>query len=142
MMVIDASVAAKWFLPEPGQDEVEKLLSGEYQLIAPELIRVEVAAAIVKRVRLKLMDEGEATAACDRWKRVLQADVIELVPDADLLASAIELAISAKHALQDCLYLAAAVSAGAGLFTADRVLAERGRPMVSDIRLLGLGHAA
>ena len=53
MIVIDASVAAKWFLPEIGSDEAVKLQEGTAELIGPELIRMEVAGAITRRVRDK-----------------------------------------------------------------------------------------
>jgi predicted nucleic acid-binding protein len=38
MIVVDASVAAKWFLPETGSEEATQLLSGANKLIAPDLI--------------------------------------------------------------------------------------------------------
>src|SRR5262249_17520559 len=51
MIVLDASVAAKAYLEEPGSDEAIALLTGRENLLAPELIRVEVAAALLRRVR-------------------------------------------------------------------------------------------
>ena len=46
MIVIDANVAAKWLLPEPGSEAAVALQEGPQQLFAPDLIRLEVAAAI------------------------------------------------------------------------------------------------
>ena len=34
MLVVDASVALKWFLLEPGRDEARRLLDPEQRLIA------------------------------------------------------------------------------------------------------------
>jgi predicted nucleic acid-binding protein len=48
MIVVDASVAAKWFLPEKGSSAALALQEGPSQLAAPDLIRMEVAAAITK----------------------------------------------------------------------------------------------
>lgn len=136
MMVVDASVAAKWILPEPGHEQAQAVLCGDEPLFAPELIRVEVASAITKRVRLNILSPEEAMAACDRWLRLVDSDVIELVPDRELLGRAIEHALVVRHALQDCLYLSAATFLGAGLFTADRTLADRGRVVIADVRLV------
>ena len=51
MIVIDASVAAKWYLPEKGSDAAVELQEGPDQLFAPDLIRMEVAGSITRRVR-------------------------------------------------------------------------------------------
>jgi len=41
-LVIDASVACKWFIAEPQSDSAEALLAGGEVLIAPDLIVPEV----------------------------------------------------------------------------------------------------
>jgi predicted nucleic acid-binding protein len=45
LIVVDASVAAKWFLPEADSEAAGRLLTGRRKLLAPDLIRIEVAAA-------------------------------------------------------------------------------------------------
>jgi predicted nucleic acid-binding protein len=51
--VVDASVAAKWFLPEPYKDKAERLLRDfldeTVELIAPDLIVAEVGNLLWKR---------------------------------------------------------------------------------------------
>ena len=42
MMVIDANVAAKWYLREPGSMEAKAFLRLQEKLIAPEIIKLEV----------------------------------------------------------------------------------------------------
>jgi predicted nucleic acid-binding protein len=49
IFVVDASVAVKWFVPESHTSEAEKLLSGEYQLHAPELILPEFSNIIWRK---------------------------------------------------------------------------------------------
>ena len=45
-LVVDASVAAKWVLPEPQSDRAEELrLTGE-PIIAPELVFAEIGNAV------------------------------------------------------------------------------------------------
>ena len=50
-LVVDASVAVKWFLPEAQSDAARALLGSGHDLIAPELVYAELGIALVKRVR-------------------------------------------------------------------------------------------
>jgi predicted nucleic acid-binding protein len=136
MIVVDASVAAKWLLPEAGQAEADALLRESTGLLAPALIRVEVAAAITRRVRVEKMPPEEAKERYRNWSGLLQDGGILLLPDADLLGPALELSILLKHSLQDCLYLAAAQLHRIPLVTADQTFHERASRNYPDIRLL------
>ena len=55
--VVDASVVAKWFLPEPHKDKAEKLLrnflGGKVELIGPDLLVAEVGNLLWKRSALR-----------------------------------------------------------------------------------------
>ena len=51
MIVVDASIAAKWYLNEPGSPEAAAFLTADAALLAPALIRIEVTGAIVRRYR-------------------------------------------------------------------------------------------
>ena len=51
MIVVDASVAVKWFAPEPGSAEAEALLVGDESRAAPEHLTVEVAEALLRHYR-------------------------------------------------------------------------------------------
>jgi len=90
MIVVDASVAVKWFLPEAGSEEATQLLTGTDKLIAPDLVRVEVAAAITRRVRLGELPENEAIQICHDWLKALSEGVITLTASEDDLAEAIK----------------------------------------------------
>ena len=125
MIVVDASVAVKWFIDEPGTNAAEAVLSGSETLIAPALIRVEVAAAITRKVRLGEIEVREAEEACRLWIAALSSGVPILSPDEDNIVSAIELAIQIRHPLQDCLYLALAHRVEGTLLTADPKFTER-----------------
>ncbi|MFP5404778.1 MAG: type II toxin-antitoxin system VapC family toxin [Gammaproteobacteria bacterium] len=65
MIVIDASVATKWFLPEADSEQAAALLQIGEKLFAPELIRIEVASAITRRARLGELPPEHASAACE-----------------------------------------------------------------------------
>ncbi len=136
MIVLDASVAVKAYLEEVGSDEALALLTSEDRLLAPELIRVEVCAAICRRVRRGELDMDEARLRLEHWLELLQKGLFTLTPDHELLADATSLAIELKHALQDCLYLAAARRFDATLITADRPFYARAKVSYKQMMLL------
>jgi predicted nucleic acid-binding protein len=137
MIVVDASVAAKWFLPEVGSEEATQLLSGTDKLIAPDLIRVEVAAAITRRVRLGELPGEEAMQICNAWLKALADGVVALTAQEDDLTEAIKLALELKHPLQDCIYLAVAMRLKATLITSDPKFIERSSALYPLVRALG-----
>lgn len=125
MIVVDASVAAKWVLVENGSHLAEQLLVGTDSLVAPALIRIEVAGAITRAHRKAEISEQKARAALAAWYEVLESNRLWLIPDDELLFDAIELAISARHPLADCLYAAVAKRFDAPLMTADTPMIDR-----------------
>ena len=136
MMVLDASVAAKTYLEEAGAEAATELLAGATKLLAPELIRLEVAGALCRRVRLGELDPGEAEVRSQHWLAELDKGLFTLTPDRDLLPEAVALSTKLKHPLQDCLYLAVAIRFHAPLITADRTFHARARPLYKQITLL------
>jgi predicted nucleic acid-binding protein len=136
MIVLDANVAAKTYLEEAGAEAATELLAGPTKLLAPELIRLEVAGALCRRVRKGELEAGEAEARCHHWLAELDKGLFTLTPNRDLLPEAIALSTKLKHALQDCLYLAVAIRFHAPLVTADRTFHERARPLYKKISLL------
>jgi len=123
MIVLDACVAAKWLLPEAGSQAALELQDSQEELIAPELIRMEVAAAITRRVRAEKEKDRitpeDAIERCDKWFRLLEQPILSVIPEHEILDQAIKLSVEVKHALQDCLYLAVALRCDATLITAD-----------------------
>jgi predicted nucleic acid-binding protein len=51
-LIVDASVAIKWFIDEPGSDAARRLWRNESDLLAPDLIIPEVCNAAWRKVRL------------------------------------------------------------------------------------------
>jgi predicted nucleic acid-binding protein len=137
MIVVDASVLAKCFLPEDGSEAALALLEGRSHLSAPALIRIEVAAAICRPVRAGKLTADEAEAKCRSWFELLTTDLIDLIDDQALLSDAAHLSVTLKHPLQDCLYLEAMRRLGGELLTADRKFHDRVSPIYGDVRLLG-----
>jgi len=62
-LVVDASVAVKWFLPEPDAEPAVALLRAGHRLIAPDLLWIEVASVLWKVVRRGSLTAGPARGA-------------------------------------------------------------------------------
>ncbi len=120
-VVVDASVALKWFLPEPDSVLAEALLRRADTLLAPTLIVSEVCNAAWKRFR-----RGETTARQLQWvaERITGVGML-LISDEALAVPATAIARRLDHPVYDCLYLALADERGAMLVTADRRLHAR-----------------
>ncbi len=111
--VVDASVAAKWVIDEPGTVQALKLR--RHVLYAPDLLIAECANIVWKKVRLGELSQPEASLAIGL---LVRAD-IELVPTRRLARRAVDLAILLDHSAYDCTYLALAESARRPFVTAD-----------------------
>jgi len=136
MIVIDASVAVKWLLPESGDAAAQALLASEERLVAPSLIRTEVAAALARRARFGEIEPRDAGTAMGLWLQTLRDGVIGLVADEADLVTALRLAIELNHPLQGCLYLALAERLGAPLVTADEKFVLKARASHALVRML------
>jgi len=124
--VIDASVAAKWFLPAKGEtlaDEALELLrrytKGEIRFLVPDLFWAEFANVLWKAVRQGRLTHGPAEEAIAAMK----ARNLPTVPSRALLEEAFTIAMAFNLAVYDCLYVALAVHSQALLLTADERLA-------------------
>jgi predicted nucleic acid-binding protein len=136
MIVLDASVTVKWFASEPGSAEARSLVHSNEELVAPELTQVEVASALVKKAFRQQLNLEEAQEALTLWFEAIKDGDIVLLPDADYVAAASELALQLAHPLADCLYLALAERLGVALVTADRAFARRAARRSDLVRLL------
>ena len=121
MLVVDASVAIKWFIVEPGRPEARRLLDGSDPLVAPELIVAEVVNVVWKRLMTGALDRSQAADV----PRELPQLFAELCPLATLARRALAIAEELRHPAYDCFYLALAEARDARLVTADRRFAER-----------------
>ncbi len=133
-VVIDASVALKWVLNEPGQEFAEALLDEE--LVAPALWLVEAANALWRRASRGEISSEEAE---ERLAELCNAPVTAGAVEEDLPA-AIRLANEISHPVYGCLYLALAARENTYVVTADarfRAAAQRSPALADRVRLLG-----
>ena len=136
MIVVDASVAVKWFVPEPGEEAAQQLLKGAEPLVAPGLIRLEVGSAVLRCFRDGRIKEDKAHTAIEDWEKLLADGIMQRVDDNELFKKAVDLSFACRHKLADCFYLAVATMFNAQLITADRPLIERGKAIYPNITLL------
>lgn len=126
LVVVDASVGAKWFLLEDNKalgDKAARLLerydSQEIQFVVPDLFYVEIANAIWKAVRADRISR----ALGDQALALLTQRQFATVPSQNLLAGAFQIAADFQRTVYDSLYVALAMESKAHLITADERLA-------------------
>lgn len=119
-VVVDASVAVKWFLPEPYARAARRVLAGRRTLLAPDLIWAEVSNVLWKRLqRAEITREVAERILRDFRRFPLRTDAAKR-----LLEPAWALAAQWGVSVYDGLYLALAISRRCRLVTADRSLIE------------------
>ena len=139
-LTVDASVVIKWFVPETLSDEARLLLGDRLSLHAPDLVLVEFANTIWKKVRRGEL--ADYRPYIDELPNL--SEVITLYPAYDLLATTARIAQKLDHPVYDCLYLACAEATGSMLVTADRRFANKivdGYPDVN-VCYIGADHFA
>ncbi len=127
-LVIDASVAVKWYLQDEADAAkaltlLDALDAGSVQLAAPDQIRYEIGSALhvaTKQNRQRLT-ESQADRALIAFLRVH----LDTYNDDDLIREAVTLARTYIIAFYDSLNLALAQRLGIPLIMADRKLYER-----------------
>ena len=120
-LVIDASIACKWFIDEEDSPQAQHLFDGDQILLAPDLIVPEVCNAMWKKVRIGLFTSAQATDVMQELPRFFD----ELFPCHLLGARPLAIAASLDHPAYDCFYLALAERNDARLVTADARLLGR-----------------
>lgn len=129
-IVIDTSVAAKWFFPEVLSDEADAILEqarlGQLLLASPDLISYEFANILWKRQKKGEISSSQAMEILFDFERL----PIELVPADVLGAEALKIACSTGCTAYDGAFVALAAGLKCRLLTADRKLVQ----MMSETR--------
>ena len=83
LVVVDASVVVKWFIPEVLDQEAQRLRGSEYTCIAPAHWRTEVLNALWKKLAVRHEIEApeyEATVGFALATRMRSVPADELLP--------------------------------------------------------------
>jgi predicted nucleic acid-binding protein len=123
--VIDASVAAKWFLPSKDEQLVPEALAllqayknAEHQFVVPDLFWAEFGNILCKAVRRSRCSKAVAETSLTE---LLAQDLVTVASEA-LLPEALKIATTFDRSMYDSLYVALAVAVRVQLITADEKL--------------------
>ncbi|SRR6266540_4040846 len=116
-IVVDASIATKWFVEETDSDKANLLKraheSGQLQLTAPDLLVYEVTNALDFNPKMTIDDLGQST------RRLLELDLDLVPPRADFIAETARTARKYVISAYDASYVALADIIGTNCVTAD-----------------------
>ena len=115
-LVIDASVAVKWLVPEDMSDIAREISIGPDRLVAPRLIKTEIANVLVRKTMQGTLSRLEAS---DHLRKIALL-LTELVDIDEMIGPAFEIACVLRHPIYDLIYLETARRLDAQLITADR----------------------
>ncbi|MEI6205884.1 MAG: type II toxin-antitoxin system VapC family toxin [Desulfuromonadales bacterium] len=117
-LVIDASIAVKWFIPESHSINAVRLLNADCELLAPDLIFAEFGNVLWKKwMRKELEPEVISPILADLIRMRLR-----IVPTEALADKAAAIAITYRRSFYDSIYLALAVTVQGRMVTADEKL--------------------
>jgi predicted nucleic acid-binding protein len=115
-LVVDASVALKWFLlEEPHASQALAIVQGGDALIAPDFLVAEVCNAAWRSALLGRLTHSQLDEIATSVPRFFGA----LVSTTGLAPLAVAIARQLDHPVYDCLYLALAEAEQASFVTAD-----------------------
>jgi len=123
MIVVDASVAIKWSVVEPGHEEARALVSSLTPLAAPSIIVPEVANVLRKKAKRQEIEWNQAELSVMALPRTI-GRLIDISAFGDRLMALVR---RLDHAPYDCCYLLCAADLQATFLTEDRVLAAKAK---------------
>ena len=141
-LVIDSSIALKWFFSEPDSNRARSLLLdyqlGQLNVIAPDLIVSEITNAVWWRQVNHKLTTQDGRAVLDTFRELH----VTLVPTVELIEQAYWLATTTQQSVFDMLYIALARREKCRYITADDQLAlavSRAIPEVTALSAWSMG---
>jgi predicted nucleic acid-binding protein len=120
-VVLDASIIAKWFIPEEFSEQARDLMEPGRRFTAPDLLYPEIGNILWKK-------QGRGELSRPEAREILKAILslpLRIAASRDLSGLAQAIAFAAGVSFYDSLYVAAAIQEKGMLVTADRKLADR-----------------
>ncbi len=133
-VVIDASIAIKWFVPENLREQALDVLKAEDHLAAPDLLILDLASLALEKARRNEISSLQARTIMSG----IESSGLELMPASIVCDRAIEIADTLDRSAYDCFYIATAERLDTTLITADARLctALRDTGLESVVRVL------
>jgi predicted nucleic acid-binding protein len=114
-LIVDASVAVKWFTLEIHRDRARAILQSDRTLLAPRLIIGEVANALARKIAQGLVSKSDAT----EYLSSVPLLISNLLDTDDLIRPAFDNACNHRHPVYNFIYLQAARNRNTQMVTAD-----------------------
>ncbi|MBX3085179.1 MAG: type II toxin-antitoxin system VapC family toxin [Anaerolineae bacterium] len=132
-VVIDSSIALKWFFPEPDSVRARSLLR-DYQLgrlliLSPDLIVSELTNAVWWRQMNRKLAAWDGRAVLETFHALRMT----LVPSIELMDQAYWLATMTQQSVYDSLYVALARREKCHFLTADEQFAHAVRKVIPEV---------
>lgn len=119
ILVPDASVGVKWFVPGPNSIEAVRLLDPRFELHAPSYFFTEATSVLQRKVAVeRTLTEAEGLDAF----RLLQTVPMLIHATDELLEDAFRHGVRHRRPVYDSLYLILAATLGGRVVTGDRRL--------------------
>ncbi len=119
ILVPDAGVGVKWFVPEPDAGDAARLLEARFELHAPSYFFTEAASVLQRKVAVDgTLSEAEGLAIFQLLRKV----PITVHATERLLEDAFRHGVRYRRSVYDSLYLVLAAALGGRVVTADRQL--------------------
>ncbi len=115
ILVVDASVAVKWFVEEDGRADALAVLRCKADVIVPDLFFAEFANVLRKKRHRGEVDAHQASQAISS----IGGFIMHVVRCIDLIERAFQWAERVDHSIYDCLYLTCAEAHGTKFVSAD-----------------------
>ncbi len=134
ILVVDACVAIKWFLPENKFKEAGEILNSFNRMIIPDLFLIEFDAIVTKKVRQRLVEQSDAVQIIQEIRNI----PFDVVPYKLVSKMAFDLSSALPITQYDACYLAAAIEYDEKVVTADMRFFNgmRGTPFESYVKAL------
>lgn len=115
-LVVDASVAIRWFIAAPQWETARALKEPGVQFFAPEIVLADMGALLERLVAADALESDDAKVVMHAAPRAFA----RLFPVMLLRDRALSLALDLDQTVTRCFYLALAEWEGSPLVTADR----------------------
>ena len=127
ILIVDASVAAKWFLREAQHEIASELRraadNDDLKLLVPEVFYLEMGSIFRKKVKEGLLKPQDALETFARLEEIS----MDRYSDKELAEVSLEIALKYEISVYDAAYVGLASACGAPLVTADEVLLKKCR---------------
>lgn len=120
-VIVDASIAIKWLVAEAGHEHAANLLLSEAVFRAPDLVAIETANVLWKKVRKSELAAAQAKIALTTLPRFFEV----ILPSREFVERALQISLELDHPIYDCIYIACAEKELGKLATADARLVRK-----------------